>query len=157
MSRRSDLHPIIKRLHEEDGLTFKEIGAQLGIHLKTACDYYSDPTGEKYQERQQRWRPKDWVPCPRCGGKMSGATARRNGEACRECYLTIARRGRDERVEDVAAMYREGLPIKEIARQLGYGLNSTPPELTEARRRGLIGYRYSEQRVQNIRKGRWAA
>jgi hypothetical protein len=93
MSRRSDLHPIIKRLHEEDGLTFKEIGAQLGIHLKTA----------------------------------------------------------------VAAMYREGLPIKEIARQLGYGLNSTPPELTEARRRGLIGYRYSEQRVQNIRKGRWAA
>jgi DNA-binding transcriptional regulator LsrR (DeoR family) len=38
-------------------------------------------------------------------------------------------------------MYREGMTQREIARELGYGPNSIPPEITEARRLGLIGYR----------------
>jgi hypothetical protein len=46
------------------------------------------------------------------------------------------------RVEDVAEMYREGVPLREIAREFGYGPNSVPSEVIEARRRGLIGYRY---------------
>jgi hypothetical protein len=155
MSRRSDLYPIIKRLREDEGLMWREIGERLGIAKTTAHDYYTDPTGEAHAKRQVPWRAKDFATCPNCGGKM--VAERHGAESCRRCYEEAVARGREERIRDVAAMYREGLPVKEIARQLGYGLNSTPPELTEARRRGLIGYRYSEQRVQNIRKGRWAA
>lgn len=39
-------------------------------------------------------------------------------------------------------MYNAGLPLREIARALGYGPNSNPPEVVAARKLGLIGHRY---------------
>jgi DNA-binding NarL/FixJ family response regulator len=50
-----------------------------------------------------------------------------------------------ERLDDVAALYNEGASQREIAAYLGYGPTSIPPELDQARKRGLIGTRHALQ------------
>lgn len=142
MSRRTDLYPIIRRLREEDGLTWAEISDRLGVARQTAHDYYRDPTGERHRARQEKYRPKDFYPCERCDGQISGSAYRHGSRRCYACRRKQEQTAVDLRIDDVAEMYREGMSQREIAKALGYGPNSHPPELTEARRRGLIGYRY---------------
>jgi hypothetical protein len=139
MTRREQLYPELKRLREVEGLQWREIGERLGISRQTACDYYSDPDGSKHRERNLPWRAKDFSQCPECGGRMSAA--RFGGERCRECHVRREARAFEARLEDVAEMYREGKTLREIADALGYGPNSFAPEVTQARQRGLIGYR----------------
>lgn len=62
MTKRERLYPEIKRLRDDEGLTWREIGERLGMSLKTAHEYYSDPRGERYAERQARYRATDFGP-----------------------------------------------------------------------------------------------
>ena len=75
----------------------------------------------------------------RKGSGWPSAAKPEHCDACRKELDAVARRAR---IEHVAEMIREGLSYREIAAKLGYGPNSRPPEVTEAHRLGLVGYRY---------------
>lgn len=62
-------------------------------------------------------------------------------ERCWSCEAKRRHERGEERIQQIAEMYRQGLSMREIAAALGWGDNSRPPEITEAHRRGLIGYR----------------
>jgi hypothetical protein len=81
MTRRERLYPVIAELREQ-GLTFKQIGARLGISLKAAHDYYTDPTGDKARARKL----KNARPCLDCG-KLVNVDGRRTNpaERCVQC------------------------------------------------------------------------
>jgi hypothetical protein len=139
VTKRERLFPEIKRLREIEGLMWREIGERLGIPLKVAHDYYSDPTGTAAKRRKVESNARLKRTCPHCGGPMG--VARNGAKRCHPCWCEEERRQRAARVELVARMYSDGKSYREIAAALGYGPNSQPPEITEARRRGLIGYR----------------
>jgi len=77
MNTRERLYPEIKRLREDEGLKWREIGERLGISLKSAHEYYMDPTGEKMRARKAR---KDGN-CADCGARTvsDGKTPERCG------------------------------------------------------------------------------
>jgi DNA-binding NarL/FixJ family response regulator len=154
MTRRGELFPVIKQLREDQGLTWREIGEQLGLNFRTVHDYYSDPDGSATAVRKLQSDASLAGPCARCGATVSKKTARADGY-CVSCWRATARAARARRVEAVAEMYRDGMSQKAIAEALGYGPNSSPPEIIEARRRGLIGYRYPTGRVESSRNARW--
>jgi hypothetical protein len=142
MSQRERLYPEIKRLREDENLKWREIGERLGIHFKTAHDYYADPTGVRHLARHRKWQAKDFSDCPSCGDPMTGSTARRNTDGtCRDCWTKRVARQHREKVERAAQLYNAGASQRQVAAALGYGPNSIPPELTEARKLGLTGYR----------------
>lgn len=76
MTKRERLYPEIKRLREDEGLMWREIGERLGIALTTAQDYYADPTGEKARVRKLK-----------------------NARACLDCGKTINTDGRVTNVQ----------------------------------------------------------
>lgn len=135
---RADRYEQIRPLRDGEGLTWAQIGERLGISLKTAFDVYSDPDGSKKRRRQLESNDRLKEPCPRCGKPKS-----HRSEYCQPCFAEIIKAGHRCKVEDAAEMYREGMSMKEIALAFGYGPNSKPPEVAEARRLGLItSYRY---------------
>lgn len=80
MTRREELYPVIKRMREQDGLMWREIGAALGVSSKTAHDYYSDPDGSK------AWARKHRTACYVCGAVTnSGTPSKSDGTRCRSC------------------------------------------------------------------------
>ena len=82
--------------------------------------------------------------CADCGGDMgtrSGFARPHPNVFCRDCWTRREARAHRARIEDVAEMYREGFTYREMAAELGYGPKSVCPEVHEARRLGLIGYR----------------
>lgn len=156
MTKRQRLYPEIRRLREDEGLMWREIGRIMGLSLKTVSDYYYDPDGHVAAARKAASDVRTRKVCPTCGGQMG--PRRCGSEQCRKCADEQRARGFECRLDDVAEMYREGMSLREIARELGYGPNSTPPEVTEARRRGLLtDYRYEAVRRKRMHQNRWAA
>jgi len=100
-------------------------------------------------------------PCPDCGEPMAEGSAWSSSEPrerCESCHLKREAMAWQARLEDVAAMYNEGMTLSEIAVMLGYKPTSHPPEITYARQAGLLtSYRYDETRRENMRAGREAA
>lgn len=115
------------------------------------CQWCGDPLSGRQRQwcsencRKRACDDRMRAPCPECGEPMSVRSAyRHKGRSqmsCRACCRKREAAAQRARVEDVAEMYREGLSMREIAAELGYGPNSKPWEVTEARRLGLIGYR----------------
>lgn len=139
MTKRERLYPEIKRLREEECLKWREVGERVGLSLKTAYDYYSDPTGVTHRARLQKSYASRFRACAKCGGR---ACPDGDVRLCMACHVEDGKVARRCRLEDVAVMYREGMSYREIARELGYAPSSIPPEIGEARSLGLIGYRY---------------
>jgi hypothetical protein len=144
VSRRQDLYPEIRRLREDEGLKWREIGERLGISLKTAFDYYNDPTGEKCEARKTASDERLHRSCPRCGSRMGPARA--GAETCHPCYIAELHRARVARDEDIVLMWESGMSQVAIALELGYSANSCPPELSRLMHEGRIqarreGYR----------------
>lgn len=84
--------------------------------------------------------------CIDCGaalGSRSGWTniAKPTKGRCVACDHREKAQRRRERIELVARLYNDGKKYREIAQALGYGANSLPPEVVEARKAGLIGRR----------------
>lgn len=82
--------------------------------------------------------------CPsRCG---CGKTKHRKNARCIDCHRAHAKWVIDRRIELVAGMWLDGWPILDIAEALGRARQTggAGPEMQEARRRGLIGWRYSD-------------
>jgi hypothetical protein len=77
-----------------------------------------------------------------CETPLAAGSAWTGGTRCRPCYDQREAAAYEERLQNFVAMYNEGMPLREIARRLGWGENSRPPYLTDAHRRGLIGYRH---------------
>lgn len=155
-TKRERLYPVIKRLREDEGLKWREIGERLGISLKTAWDYYDDPDNSKHMIRHRRWQATDYSECPGCGGRMGHE--RKGHERCADCHRKREQMATDAKLHDVAEMYREGLSQREIAAMLGYGAHSSPPEINEAFRRGILRAderRYDLARVEAARAARW--
>lgn len=90
--------------------------------------------------RKRHWEQANRPLCPRCGAPMQSAAGRQSTATCRACWIDLIHAQHRSRLERVAAMYRAGLSTREIATRLGYG-PLWPPEITEARRLGLIDYR----------------
>jgi hypothetical protein len=80
--------------------------------------------------------------CVDCETPLAAGSAWTGGTRCRPCYDQREAAAYEERLQNFVAMYNEGMPLREIARRLGWGENSRPPYLTDAHRRGLIGYRH---------------
>lgn len=72
------MYPEIKRLREEEGLTFREIGERLEMPLRTAYDYYRDPDRAKAREGDQKRRAQ--------GRSWAQRHPERQRELQRECY-----------------------------------------------------------------------
>lgn len=148
MTKRERLHPEIKRLREDEGLMWREIGERLGISLKTANDYYRDPDGAQHRARHKDWDAKDRVAgsCPACGGVMRGSSVRAAAAKCVACYRAEMSAAKRERMDDIRTLWEEGASERAIADYLGYGPNSKPPILSEMMSLGIIqarreGYR----------------
>jgi ribosomal protein L37AE/L43A len=139
VTRREELLPEIRRLRDVEGLMWREIGARLGLAKATVHDYYSDPTGEAARARKVASDERTAGVCEDCGGRTG---PRRKGCArCRKCNTERKQGAWLARLEGVAELYRDGKSYREIADHLGYGPSSHPPEISYARRLGLIGYR----------------
>jgi hypothetical protein len=82
VTRREQLYPEIRRLREDEGLKWREIGERLGIPLKTACDYYHDPTGAITEAR----KAKNNGTCVEYGGETRNSGAKAAPERCMECF-----------------------------------------------------------------------
>jgi DNA-binding CsgD family transcriptional regulator len=98
------------------------------------------------------------APCIDCGTPMGCRTAWSNNcdpaprERCMACHRKREKAAHAARLEHVAAMYREGMTMREIARALGYGPNTTAGEVTKAFQSGLLRpdeYRYAAVRARN--------
>jgi predicted transcriptional regulator len=144
MTRREELFPEIRRLREDEGLIWREIGERLGLAQTTVKDYYKDPSGEAVAARKAASDARLKRPCPRCGSPM--AHTRPRVETCRSCYHAELRRARACRDDDIVLMWESGLSVADIRRELGYAATSTPPELSRLMREGRIqarraGYR----------------
>jgi hypothetical protein len=81
MTQREQLYPEIKRLREAEGLMWREIGERLGISLKTACEYYHDPTGAKTAARKARNNGT----CIDCGAETRDGGSKIAPDRCRDC------------------------------------------------------------------------
>jgi hypothetical protein len=144
MTKRERLYPEIKRLREDEGLKWREIGERVGLSPKTAFDYYNDPAGVKAAQRKHESDVRTRMTCGRCGGPTG--PRRWKAETCATCYVEELKRAKRERMDDIAQLWNEGATIHEIRAYLGYGPNSNPDILSEMMRLGLIearreGYR----------------
>lgn len=81
VARRAELAPEARRLRAE-GLTFREIGERLGVGLRTAHEWCSDPDRAKYRARRQRYAGT----CVDCGARTDGSDGPgRAAKRCAEC------------------------------------------------------------------------
>jgi hypothetical protein len=80
MTKRELLYPELKRLREDEGLIWREIGERIGLSLRTASQYYLDPTGDKIRARKAL---KDGT-CLDCGGRTvsDGGTTPKRCNGC---------------------------------------------------------------------------
>lgn len=63
------------------GLKWREIGERLGVSLKAAHEWATDPDGSLRDARKARYRGK----CVDCGGPTDGSDPRAPSLRCREC------------------------------------------------------------------------
>ena len=115
--KRDEGAPLVAQLRAE-GLTFREIGERLGIHLKTAFEWFHDPTGAKGYRRRRRWDEERMTPCVDCGELTSHRV-----ERCLSCTKVWTRQA-------------IVLAIEEWADENG-GIPPTANQWTSARKRGL--------------------
>jgi hypothetical protein len=80
MTRREQLGAEANALRAQ-GLTWREIGEQLGLHLHTIHDYATDPTGEKARAR----KAKNDGACVDCGARTVSSGSRVPPERCHHC------------------------------------------------------------------------
>lgn len=73
----------VRYLREVEGLTYREIGARLGISLKTANDYYLDPDGSRAAAR----KAKNNGICEGCGGPTQSGGELVPPKRCRPCSV----------------------------------------------------------------------
>lgn len=105
-----------------------------------SCEHCTAPIPEDVRSDarfcSQRCQKAAWErsrECSRCGGSRWAGR-----EHCRPCENEIRTLARETRLEDVALMWDAGMAQSDIARELGYGPNSNPPQLSELMRRGRI-------------------
>jgi hypothetical protein len=129
-SKRETLYPEIKRLREDEGLKWREIGARLGLSLSTVHDYYSDPTGETVRARKAK---NDGV-CSDCGGPTRGGGAKVPPKRCVDCV------GPPWTREGILEALRQwgddhgGIPPREIDAHIGHEGHGRLPYFDSVRR-----------------------
>lgn len=109
--------------------------------------------------RKRAWENEnDRAPCADCG-ELMGTRSRNRSERCRTCHDRREAAARRARLEDVAEMYRSGMPCREMAEQMGWSRTSDVGVLVNAARKAglLTEYRYDDQRRRNAAEARWAA
>lgn len=87
MTRRELLYADIKYLREVEGKMWREIGEIVGVSLKTANEYYHDPTGAKTKARKAK---NDGV-CIDCSGTTHSGGGVIAPERCRSCQHVYLR------------------------------------------------------------------
>lgn len=82
MSRREELFPEIRRLREDEGRTWREIGERFGLSLKTVHDYYTHPSAESDHARREKYTGT----CTNCGARTNnGGCAGGPPALCARC------------------------------------------------------------------------
>jgi hypothetical protein len=157
LSGREALYPEIKRLREDESLTWREIGERLGISLKTAHDYYTDPTGEVARDRHRRydatpkasagWRRRARTEayrgrCEDCGG-LKGIDSEKSGYGrCRPCEFIRRKAMHEFRLQLIHGMYEDGWTYADMSAAMGWRRPEiVSPYICELRTRGLVGRR----------------
>jgi len=87
---RAEKYEVIRRLREDEGLLWREIGERLGLSRSTAHEIYSDPTGEKADAR----RRKRHGFCADCGTTVynGGSLPPERCRACTDVHVDSRRR-----------------------------------------------------------------
>jgi DNA-binding CsgD family transcriptional regulator len=109
------------------GLTYREIGAQLGVTKGCLAKWlhpdraraWNQHDNDRRSVAKRAWEnAHDRGQCP-CGAVM-GVGARRHGyKVCRDCCAEMAHVERAWRMQPVYEMWHAGLSLREIAAQLG--------------------------------------
>jgi hypothetical protein len=147
MSLREERCREIRRLRDEEGLLFREIGERLGLNFRTVADYYNDPDGSKVRARKAKMAGS----CEVCGARTSYVT----GGVARFCpehgslyggrvsgeRLALQAMPRKILIEE---MWHQGASLKEIAEVLGTTRESLSVTMVRMRRdpRYDVPYRY---------------
>jgi hypothetical protein len=87
MTRREELFPEIRRLREDEGLIWREIGDRLGLAKTTVFAYYTDPTGEAERARKAQYQR----PCEKCGKTLNPNGKSRGTKLCKACSGAVTR------------------------------------------------------------------
>jgi transcriptional regulator with XRE-family HTH domain len=120
VDRRPDKDQLVaeaKRL-KKNGLTYNEIGGQLGVAYSTIWRWLNPDRQRKIEQRRRgykrEWDRADTHPCSSCGAPVSRKT-----ERCRECFSSEGREDRLWRWERIKELWDAGLPLSRMARRLG--------------------------------------
>lgn len=140
-----------KRLRAE-GLTYREIGERVGVHLATVHRWLN-PASREVSRRYQA-DPANHPKCERCGEPMwdqrHGTSA--GGNTCGACRS----RARHLRGKQIERQWAEGWTTSEIADWLGWTHTYVTVEVAHLRRAGYdLPHRRSPEQVERIRAG-WA-
>ncbi len=129
-----------RRLRDQ-GMLLRGIAERFGVSVKTVHAWLTDPDGSALRARKDSYAGV----CVECGGWVSGH-AGRNGRSlrcttCGSCLggvrggRTVAARALPRR-ERIAVLYRQGMPLAEIAREVGTTVDSLGVTLVRMRRAG---------------------
>lgn len=82
---RAERHAQVVALKQQ-GLTFDQVAARLGLARSTVTSAYYDPTGEKERERKDRYAND----CLDCGKRLDGSDGTKSAVRCVACANVIA-------------------------------------------------------------------
>lgn len=137
---------VVKRVQKlrKAGLTYEEIAERVGVSNTTACRWCNPEYNKNAQRRTREWRAKNREylkkasrryhlskskPCKTCKGRVNGVSTTGICQKCR--YKEAAARRRK-----LIQLYKQGKPLKEIAKALNTTVNTVSVEVVRARRAG---------------------
>lgn len=108
-AERLALAATVRKLRDEQGLIWREIGEALGISRSYASDLYLDPDGARSRARKDSYAQ----PCVDCGASTSGSEGRKIAPRCHDCAAAKAGLARTywtaaliiERIQEWVALY----------------------------------------------------
>jgi transposase len=94
------------------GMLLRDIAAELGVSTTTVARWVDPAQAQRMRERSRQAKLARRVPCQRCGRPLG---YQRTEGVCRSCLIGDAH----ARIDQVAALYGDGLDLPDIARQVG--------------------------------------
>lgn len=101
---RLELAAEVKRLRDEERLTWAQIADRLDLSRSYVSDLYVDPSGERARARKESYRQ----PCPRCGNPMSGSNGITGSPSmCSDCAAEFQHDEREWTRDKIVETFRE--------------------------------------------------
>jgi hypothetical protein len=102
----------------------------------TCASNISEQPGKKFCSdncRKRHWERESYrTHCVDCNAEIS-----RRSRRCHDCSLTHFEHLRQQKFEALQRLWAKGLPVREIARELGYSASSIGPQIERAKKAGF--------------------